>query len=194
MNAVVFASGSGTNFEALMEAQRDGLLNVDIKALFCDKPGVKVFERAERWNIPSTCIQLKECKDKADYEEKILEWIKPFNPDMIILSGYMKIVSKTLLNAYEGRIVNLHPALLPNFPGAHAIADAFNAGVDTTGVTVHFIDSGVDTGPVILQSEVKVDPAWSLDELESAVHAEEYRTFYKGVNKAAEILSRNENL
>lgn len=185
MNAVVFASGSGTNFEALMEAQNQGLLDVEIKALFYDKAGAGVFERAERFGIPSKCIERKDCIDKADYERRILAWMKEYEPEMIILSGYMKIVSPVLLDEYAGRIVNLHPALLPNFPGAHAILDAYNAHVPVTGVTVHFIDEGVDTGPVILQQEVAVDPSWTLDELECAVHAAEYKTFYKGVNMAA---------
>ncbi|UNT96483.1 phosphoribosylglycinamide formyltransferase [Allobaculum mucilyticum] len=190
MKAVVFASGSGTNFEALMEAQKRGDLDVDIVALFCDKPGVRVFERANRWNIPSMCIQLKECENKTDYETRILRWLEEYDPDLIILSGYMKIVGPTILERYGGRIVNLHPALLPRFPGAHAILDAYEAKVPVTGVTVHYIDENVDTGPVILQQEVPVDPAWSLGELESAVHAAEYQTFYKGVNMAAAALAK----
>lgn len=189
MNAVVFASGSGTNFEALMEAQKDGRLDVKIDALFCDKPGAYALERAKNWNLPSKCIALKDCENKADYERQILDWLKTYNPDLLILSGYMKIVSDTLLGAYKGHIVNLHPALLPSFKGAHAIQDAYEAKAKVTGVTVHFIDEGVDTGPVILQKEVPVNPDWSLDELETAVHAAEYETFYKGINEAVKILS-----
>lgn len=190
MNAVVFASGSGTNFEALMEAQKEGKLDVDIQALFCDRPEAYALKRAENWNIPSKCIELKNCENKADYEKQIIRWISQFSPEMIILSGYMKIVSKTLLNVFDGRIVNLHPALLPEFPGAHAIQDAYEAGVPVTGVTVHFIDEGVDTGPVIVQKAVPVPQGCSLDELEAAVHAAEYATFYQGINKARQILDQ----
>lgn len=112
---------------------------------------------------------------------------------MIILSGYMRLIGNTLLEAYPQRIVNLHPALLPSFPGAHSIQDAYEAKVDHTGVTVHFIDEKVDHGPIIIQERVDIDPSWSLEELESAVHAKEYDLFWRGVNlAAAQIAAQNE--
>lgn len=185
MNAVVFASGSGTNFDALVDAQNDGRLNVKIKGVVCDKMAAPVRKKARTYGIPEKWYDPKFYKNKADYESDILEWLKELDADMIILSGYMRIVGKTLLDAYPKRIVNLHPALLPNFPGAHAIQDAYEANVDTTGVTVHYIDENVDTGPVIIQESVAIDPAWSLDELERAVHAKEYDLFWRGINQAA---------
>lgn len=194
MNAVVFASGTGTNFDALMEAQNQGKLDVVIRGVVCDKMQAPVRRKARACGIPEKWYDPKSYPSKAEYESDILEWLRTLDVDMIILSGYMRIVGKTLLDAYPGRIVNLHPALLPAFPGAHAIADAYEAGVSQTGVTVHYIDENIDSGPIIIQEAVAIDPSWSLDDLESAVHAKEYDLFYRGVNQAAadiDALDRN---
>lgn len=192
MNAVVMASGSGTNFEALMEKQKAGLLDVTVQGLIVDKEGARARERARRLGVEERWFDPKAYENKAAYEKAILEFLKEKNIDLIILAGYMRIVGDTLLQAYPNRIVNIHPAMLPAFPGAHAIADAYNAGVETTGVTVHLIDEQIDNGPIILQEEVAIDSSWTLEELESAVHAKEYDLFYRAINKVAHNLKQQE--
>lgn len=193
MNAIVFASGSGTNFEALMDKANQGLLDVKIVGLVCDKEQAAVRAKAERLNVPQRWYNPKAYTDKAAYEADILVWLKELNVDMIVLSGYMRIVGKTLLEAYPNAIVNLHPALLPAFPGAHSIQDAFEAKVDHTGVTVHFIDDQIDQGQLIIQERVDIDPTWTLEQLETAVHAKEYDLFYRGVNLAAKQIQERES-
>lgn len=185
MNAIVFASGSGTNFEALMEKSKEGLLDVNIVGLVCDKENAAVRGKADRLGVPERWYNPKAYENKAGYEADILTWLKELDVEIIILSGYMRIVGKTLLEAYPNAIVNLHPALLPAFPGAHSIQDAYEAKVDHTGVTVHFIDDQIDQGQLIIQERVDIDPEWTLDQLETAVHAKEYDLFYRGVNMAA---------
>lgn len=193
MNVIVFASGSGTNFEALMEKANQGLLDVNIVGLVCDKEQAAVRAKADRLNVPQRWYNPKAYPDKAAYEADILVWLKELNVEMIVLSGYMRIVGKTLLEAYPNAIVNLHPALLPAFPGAHSIQDAFDAKVDHTGVTVHFIDDQIDQGQLIIQERVDIDPSWTLDQLETAVHAKEYDLFYRGVNLAAKQIQQRES-
>lgn len=193
MKAVVFASGSGTNFEALMQRQNAGDLDVEIVGLVVDKEGAFARERARRYELPERWFNPRAYPSKADYEAAILAWCRELGADMVILSGYMRIVGSTLLRAYPDAIVNIHPAMLPCFPGAHAILDAYQARVPATGVTVHYIDDQIDSGPVILQEEVAIDPAWSLEELESAVHAREYDLFWRAINKAAGQIENRKN-
>ncbi len=185
MKAIVFASGSGTNFDALVKAQQEGKLDVELAGVVCDKEQAPVRSKADNYGIAQRWYNPKAYGSKAEYEAAILEWLKELDVDMIILSGYMRIVGKTLLEAYPNRIVNLHPALLPSFPGAHAILDAYQAKVEQTGVTVHYIDENIDSGPIIIQEPVAIDPGWSLEQLASAVHAKEYDLFYRGINQAA---------
>ena len=189
MNAIVFASGSGTNFDALVNVSRQGKLDVDLVGVVCDKEHAPVRQKAVNCGLPERWFNPKAYANKAEYEKAILEWLDELDVEMVILSGYMRIVGKTLLEAYPNRIVNLHPALLPNFPGAHAILDAYEAKVPQTGVTVHYIDENIDSGPIIIQEPVVIDPTWSLDQLETAVHAKEYDLFYRGINQAAKDIA-----
>lgn len=192
MKAAVFASGTGTNFDALVAAQKDGKLKAEIVCLMADQPNAKALEKAKNYGIKAKYFNPKDYANKAAFEKDLIDWLTAQEIELIILSGYMRIVGPTLLEAYPQRIVNLHPALLPNFPGAHAILDAYQAGVSQTGVTVHYIDEGIDTGPLIIQEPVEIDPSWSLEELEQAVHAKEYDLFYRGINQAIEQIKADQ--
>lgn len=193
MKAAVFASGTGTNFDALVAAQKEGKLQAEIVCLMADQPNAKALDKAKNYEIKAQYFNPKSYANKAEFEKDLIQWLKSQEIELIILSGYMRIVGPTLLEAFPNRIVNLHPALLPNFPGAHAILDAYQAGVNQTGVTVHYIDEGIDTGPIIIQEPVDIDPSWSLDELEQAVHAKEYDLFYRGINQAIDQIEANKN-
>lgn len=190
MNAAVFISGSGTNLEALLN--RD--LHVKIGLVISDNEAAYGLKRAEKYGVPHQYVPARG-RPKAEYEQEVLKLLKAYDIDMIILAGYMRFVGPTLLEAYPSRIINIHPAYLPEFPGAHGIADAWHAGVSETGVTVHYVDAGVDTGPVILQERVPVKPGCSLEELEADVHAKEYDLFWRAVNVAAgQIREKEEEL
>ena len=152
----VFASGSGSNFQAIQEAILRGELDATIEVVITDKPGSYVVTRAESFNIPVLELAPKTFASKAHYEQAIVDELKKRDIEWVVLAGYMRLVGDVLLGAYENRIVNIHPSLLPSFPGKDAIGQAFAHGVKVTGVTVHFVDAGMDTGPIIAQAAVDV--------------------------------------
>ena len=178
----IFASGSGTNFEALVnETYKNG----EIVLLVCDKPEAYVIERAKNHNIPYAIFELKKFENKAKYEEAIVNKLKEEKIDLVLLAGYMKIVDETLLNAYEGKIINIHPALLPSFKGAHGIADAYNYGVKIMGVTIHYVNKEVDGGKIIAQDCFHLNGE-TLDEAEEKIHKIEHKLFPETLKKLLE--------
>lgn len=152
----VFASGGGTNFERIVEASREEHWELPISTLICDRPGATVLERAERLSTPFHVFSPKTFVDKAAYERKVLEKLRQYDVTWLVLAGYMRLIGPTLLDAYAGRIVNVHPSLLPAFPGKDAVGQALDHGVKVTGVTVHYVDAGLDSGPIIAQRAVEV--------------------------------------
>jgi len=170
----VFASGTGTNFSALQSAIVERKIPAEIVLLVCDQAAAPVIKRAEAVGVPVLVINYKDFATKAAAETVILTSLYAHQVAAILLAGYMRIVGKTLLTAYPHRIINLHPALLPKFPGRQGIADAFAAGVSETGVTVHFIDAGIDTGQVIRQQRVSVGPNDTLASLTERIHQVEH--------------------
>ncbi len=152
----VFASGSGTNFQSIADAIKAGKLEAEICLVVCDKEGAFVLERAKNENVETFCFSPKTYPNKEAFESKILEKLQEREIEFIVLAGYMRLIGSTLLQAYSHRMVNIHPSLLPAFPGKDAIGQAFEANVKITGVTIHFVDEGMDTGPIIAQSAVPV--------------------------------------
>jgi len=171
----IFASGSGSNFEAIVQAVQAGQLRgVEVALLVCDKPGAKVLERAERLGIPAFVFQPKEYADKTAFEKEIVAQLQELDITLVVLAGYMRLVGETLLSAYEGKIINLHPSLLPAFPGKDAIGQALDYGVKITGVTVHVVDAGLDTGPIIAQLPVAVQETDTKEALAARIHEVEH--------------------
>ena len=166
----VFASGNGSNFQVIAE-------QFPVEFVFSDHRDAYVLERAEKLGVLSYVFELKEFENKADYEGAIVELLDEHQIDLVCLAGYMKIVGPTLLGAYEGRIINIHPAYLPEFPGAHGIEDAWQAGVSESGVTVHWVDSGVDTGKIIQQVRVPRLAEDTLESFEEHIHEAEYQLY-----------------
>ena len=166
----VFASGNGSNFQVIAE-------QFPVEFVFSDHRDAYVLERAEKLGVTAHTFELKEFDNKAAYEEAIVALLKKYDIDLVCLAGYMKIVGPTLLAAYEGRIINIHPAYLPEFPGAHGIDDAWEAGVDQSGVTIHWVDSGVDTGKVIKQVRVPRLADDTIDSFEARIHENEYKLY-----------------
>ena len=180
---VVFASGSGSNFEAIQQAILDKKIeDAEIVLMVCDKPNAYVIERAKNHNIRSFVFNAKNYKSKSEYEAEIVNLLDELKIDLVCLAGYMKIVGETLLNSYEGKIINIHPALLPSFKGAHGILDAFNYGVKVFGVTIHYVNSGIDEGKIISQKAFEYYGN-DIEELETMIHKVEHELYPRTINE-----------
>ncbi|RBW70840.1 phosphoribosylglycinamide formyltransferase [Bacillus taeanensis] len=179
----IFASGSGSNFQALIDAAADKQLKTEIVLLVCDKPEAKAVERAEQSGIPTFVFSPKNYETKEAFEEEIVQNLREKEVDFVILAGYMRLIGSTLLKAYEGKIVNIHPSLLPAFPGKDAVGQALAAGVKVSGVTIHYVDEGMDTGPIIAQEAVTVTEEDTHESLQAKIQAVEHRLYPKTINK-----------
>ena len=153
----VFASGTGTNFEAIARACADGVLDAEVAVMVCDKPGAAVIEKAARYGIDTFVFSPKSYANKAAFEAEIVKVLDAKNIDLVCLAGYMRIIGETLLKAYEGRIINIHPSLLPSFKGAHAVEDAVAYGVKVYGITIHWVNADLDGGKIIAQRAFDYD-------------------------------------
>ncbi|WP_380278865.1 phosphoribosylglycinamide formyltransferase [Kitasatospora purpeofusca] len=153
---VVLVSGSGTNLQALLDAAADPAYGAEILAVGADRDGIAGLERAERAGLPVFVHRVKDHPDRADWDRTLTASVAGYRPDLVVTAGFMKILGPEFIAAFAGRIVNTHPALLPSFPGAHGVTDALAYGVRVTGCTVHLVDAGVDTGPIIAQGVVEV--------------------------------------
>jgi len=156
-NIAVFASGSGTNFEAIAQACADGRLPARVALMVCDKPGAPVIARAERFGIETFVFSPKEWPSKAAFESEIVRLLRERNVELVCLAGYMRIVGDVLLEAYKDRILNIHPSLLPAFKGAHAVEQAVEYGVKVYGITVHWVNADLDAGRIIAQKAFEYD-------------------------------------
>lgn len=179
MKIAIFASGNGSNAEAIIRAVKNGELEAEVAAVVCDNPSAKVIERAKTYGVPVVVETPKAYPDKAAYERKILRYLQEYGVEFIVLAGYMRLIGKTLLDAYEGKIVNIHPSLLPAFPGLDAIGQAFRKKVKITGVTIHYVDEGIDTGPIIAQEAVVIEESDTLETLEKKIHEVEHALYPK---------------
>jgi len=174
LRIAIFASGSGSNFQAIVDAVAAGKLEATIELLVCDRPKARVVERAGRAGIRAHVFRPKEYASKEAYETEIAALLAELGVELIVLAGYMRIITDTLLAPYEGRMINVHPSLLPAFPGVNAIGQAWDHGVKLTGVTVHVVDGGLDSGPIIAQRAVPIREEDTLETLEAAIHATEH--------------------
>ena len=150
----VMCSGRGTDLQSIIDAIARGELNAEISIVLTDKPNVMALERAERAGIKNICVVRKKFSSRAEFESELLKNLE--GVDLVVLAGFMRILSPEFVRHYEGRLMNIHPSLLPAFPGAHAHRDVLNYGVKISGCTVHFVDEGTDSGPIILQAAVEV--------------------------------------
>ncbi|WP_299532480.1 phosphoribosylglycinamide formyltransferase [uncultured Streptomyces sp.] len=168
---VVLVSGSGTNLQALLDAidADPAGYGARIVAVGADRDGIVGLERAERAGLPTFVRRVRDYATREEWDEALAAATAAYEPDLIVSAGFMKIVGKAFLAAFGGRVVNTHPALLPSFPGAHGVRDALAYGVKVTGCTVHFVDDGVDTGPIIAQGVVEVTEE-DTPEGEAALH------------------------
>ncbi len=181
---VVLASGTGSNLQAILDRLhlREG---IEVVGVGSDKPGAPALERARAAGIAVGAFPAADFPDRTARDEAMAGWIEEHGADLIVLAGYMQLLSAPFVARFRHRIVNVHPALLPQFPGLDAIGQALAAGVEVTGVTVHFVDEGVDTGPTISQHEVPVPDGGDRDELERAIHATEHQLYPEAIRMIA---------
>lgn len=191
VNIAIFASGNGSNFENIVNAIHDGRIkDTTCVMLIVDKENAYAIERAKKLGVPYLYVNPKAYGGKPGYETEIMKTLQECDVDYIVLAGYMRFIGEVLLTNYPNRIINIHPAYLPNFPGAHGIQDAFEAKATFTGVTVHYVDEGVDSGEIIQQEKIEIDPSWSLETLEEHVHALEYELFPKVIAKISDEMNK----
>lgn len=184
----VLASGSGTNFQAIAERiEADG--RHDLACLICDKPGAYAIERAARLGFPAFLVSYKG-RDRATAESILAERLEEVGADFIALAGFMRILSPEFVRAWKGRMVNIHPALLPKYPGTHAIERSFESGDPEMGVTIHWVDEGMDTGEIILQKSMARSPDMSLEAAEADIHALEHRWYPEVITDLLDRLQR----
>jgi phosphoribosylglycinamide formyltransferase-1 len=181
---VVLASGTGSNLQAILDRihMREG---IEVVGVGSDKPGAPAIERARAASIPVGLFPREDFGDRAERDVAMAEWIEERGADLIVLAGYMQLLSGAFVARFRNRIVNVHPALLPAFPGLDAIGQALAAGANVTGVSVHFVDEGVDTGPVIAQREVEIPTDRDRGALELAIHTVEHQLYSEAIRMIA---------
>lgn len=183
MKLVVLASGSGTLLQAVLDAVEKPNFPAKVVAVGADRTGIEALSRAERAGVPSFAVRMADHPDRAAWDKAITEAVAAYQPDLVVSAGFMKILGAEFLARFPGRVINTHPALLPSFPGAHAVADALAMAVKVTGSTVHFVDAGVDTGPIIAQEPVIVEPDDDEHVLHERIKAVERRLLVETIEK-----------
>ena len=182
---VVLASGTGTNLQAILD-QLHGQSGIEVVGVGSDKPGARALERARAAGVETAVFSRDEHADRVARDAAIGDWVESLGADLVALAGYMQLLSAEFVARFRGRVVNVHPALLPSFPGLDAIGQALEAGVEATGVTVHVVDEGVDTGPAILQWEVGIPPDRDRAALEEEIHITEHQLYPQAIRMVAE--------
>lgn len=177
-NVAIFVSGNGSNMQAIIDSNIEA---ANIAVVVCNKPNAYAIERAQNHNIQVEIIDHKQFDGRESFEKEIITRIEPYNVDLVVLAGFMRVLTSYFVNHFKNRIINLHPALLPSFPGMHSAKQALDYGVKVTGCTVHFVDDGVDTGPIILQSVVEIENDDTEETLLEKIHNEEHRIFPEAV-------------
>ena len=182
----VLLSGSGTNLQAIIDEVRDAALPVDIVKVVSSRPDAYGIERAKQAGIPVVVLNRQIYTDPQAADQMIVDELRAAGAEYVAMAGYMRKLTPVVLDAFPDRVLNLHPALLPSFKGAHAIQDAFDAGVKVTGVTVHFANEDYDKGPIVAQEPVRIEEGMTLDELEAAIHAVEHVLYPRVLRQLAE--------
>lgn len=174
---VVLASGRGTNLEAILEAVKSGDIAGKVALVISDQAQAQALQRAERWKVKALYINPKDYGSRDQYDQALVEQLKQEKIDLVVLAGFMRLLRPLFIRAFPLQIMNIHPSLLPAFPGLNGVGDALNYGVKVTGCTVHFVDEGLDSGPVILQEAVPVIQEDTAETLHQRIHASEYRLY-----------------
>ena len=190
----VFCSGEGTNLQAILEGCRRHRIPAEAVLVVTDTPKAYALRRARRFGVATVVLVPADYASKAAYEEALLHHLKRHRIDYLLLAGFMRILGRRIVRPYRNRILNIHPALLPCFKGVHAVRDALRYGVQVTGVTVHLVDEGVDTGPIVLQESLRIRPGETEKTLHARIHRVEHRLYPEAIRlliqKKLRILGR----
>jgi phosphoribosylglycinamide formyltransferase-1 len=186
LKLAVLASGRGSNLQAIIDAIENGKLNAALAVVISNKPEAAALARAHKHGAPAIFLDPKAAPDREAYDAMILEQLRKYNVGLVALAGYMKIVTRVLIDAYPNRIMNIHPSLLPAFPGLNAQQQALDWGVKVSGCTVHFVTEGVDAGPIIRQATVPVLEGDTAESLETRILGEEHRIYTEAIRLFAD--------
>ncbi len=181
MNIAVFVSGNGTNLQAIIDAISRGEIKAKIALVVSDNKDAYALVRAKKANVETFILSAKDFKSREDYDKEIIKELEKRNVRLVVLAGFMRLLSPYFVRQYKNKIMNIHPALLPSFKGTHGIKDAFECGMEMTGVTVHFVDEELDHGPIILQETVSIDGDDTLETLEEKIHKVEHKLYPKAI-------------
>ncbi len=173
----VLVSGTGSNLQAILDAIAAGTLSARVKLVISNRPGVQALERAHAAGVRALCIPHKEFPSREAFDRALVAALREAEVSWVVLAGFMRVLTPEILDAYPGRIINIHPALLPSFPGIEAARQALEYGVKITGCTVHFVDRGVDSGKIIAQRAVPIEPGDDITTLTTRIHAAEHELF-----------------
>jgi phosphoribosylglycinamide formyltransferase 1 len=193
LRIAVFASGSGSNFQAIVDAVNAGKLDARIELLVCDKPSAPVVERAKAAGIECFTFKPKDYASREAYETEIIQILQEKQVGLVVLAGYMRILTDVMVQGYWGRMINIHPSLLPSFPGLHAVRQALEHGVKVTGVTVHYVDGGLDSGPIVAQRAISIEPNDTEDTLSARIHPIEHELYSQVIQGIADGTIRYEH-
>jgi phosphoribosylglycinamide formyltransferase 1 len=185
MRLGVLASGSGTNLQSILDACADRRI-AEVAVVVCNVPGAKALERAKRAGVPAVLLPHGDFARREEYDARLVEELRARKVDLVCLAGFMRIVTRTMLEAFPRRVLNIHPSLLPSFPGMHAVRQALAAGVRVSGCTVHLVDEGTDSGPVLVQAAVPVLDGDTEDSLAARILVQEHRCYARAIQLVAE--------
>ncbi|MEB3339411.1 phosphoribosylglycinamide formyltransferase [Okeania sp.] len=181
----ILASGSGSNFEAIAEAINNQKLNAQIQVMIYNNPDAKVVFRAEKWGVPSVLLNHRKSKNREEFDSKIVKTLQEYDVEWVIMAGWMRIVTKVLIDAFPNQIINIHPSLLPSFKGIKGVEQALNAGVKITGCTVHLVDVEVDNGQILMQAAVPILPDDTAETLHERIQVQEHKIIVGAIALAA---------
>lgn len=179
----VLASGSGSNLQAIMDAVDSGKIRgAEVAVVVSDRKNAYALERARLRNVPVKYLSAKNFASREEYDRALVTYLEEEQIDLVVLAGFMRLLTPYFVLAFHHRILNIHPSLLPSFPGAHGVTDALDYGVKVTGCTVHFVDEGMDTGPILLQEAVEIRDDDTAESLHERIHTLEHRLYPKAID------------
>lgn len=186
LKLAVLVSGQGSNLQAIINRIESGDIKAVIACVISNKADAPALLKAERHKIPTVVLENSVCKNRLEYDTRLVEILKSYGVELVVLAGFMRIVSEVMVNAFPGAMINIHPALLPAFPGLNAQKQALDYGVRLSGCTVHFVDCGTDTGPIILQSAVPVEDNDTVESLSARIQREEHIIYPEAIRLFSE--------